>query len=326
MKGKYFFILLCLILLISCKQEPTQQKANLVVQVQNDLKKDQESKTIMPKINLMDVARYSVEGVGPSGASFSPVYDEESKISVLELTPGNWTLTARAYNADGKELAMGSTSCTLTRGKNDVTVLLDTMPGTGTAQISFTWDETISSCTTIKITTIFETDTGVQVTNVKEVNTSEKKAIISQSLAAGSYVVKVQVSDSTGSIGIGAAEALRIVDKTQSIGVIPLTSSGSGLNVVVDNRVASPMQVYLEFTPVDTVVGENITMTVRFNNLPSYVSSSELKYQWFRDGKLMKVGSTTYTITAEQGVHRYDVIVTNTRKGSTSSATTTFTF
>lgn len=320
MKGKSFFILLCIVLLISCRQEPRQQRANLVVKLQDEVVGAQGAKTIMPKFNLMEAVRFSIEGAGPGGSSFSPVYSEGSEISVSELTLGEWTITARAYNADGKELAMGSAACTLVRGENSVTVVLDTIPGTGTAQISFTWEETISSCATIKITTIFETDTGAQVKNEKEVKTSEKKAVITQSLAAGSYVVKVQVSDDSGSIGVGAAEALRIVDKTQSIGVIPLASSGSGVTVAVESKVASPMQMYLEYTPKSPVVGQTLTLKVNFSSLPSYVASSDLKYQWYRDGVLMKVGSATYSFKAEQGVHRYDAIVTNTRKGSTSSA------
>lgn len=327
MKGKFYLVLLCTFLvlaLVSCKQEPVQQKANLIVMLKNDAQNAQGAKTIMPKLNLMEVKRYSVEGNGPSGMSFAPVYGDETEISVSELTPGEWTLTARAYNAEGKELARGSSVCTLVRGDNSVTVALDTIPGTGTAQISFTWDETISSSSKITITTTFETDTGSQTVNVKEANTSDKKAIITQSLAAGSYVVKVQVSDSSGKIGIGAAEALRIVDNTQSIGVIPLASAGSAMAVAVEYMVAEPMQVYIEYTPKTVILGQQVTMKVNLNNLPSYVASSDLKYQWYRDGKLMKIGSATYSITAEQGVHRYDAIVTNTRKGSTSSATVTF--
>lgn len=323
MKGKYFFILACLILLVSCRQEPKQQKANLVVSVENEVASAEDSKTIMPKLNLMDAVRFSVEGIGPSGIGFAPVYGDGTKISVSELAPGQWTITARAYNADGKELAMGSTTCTLNRGENSVTVVLDTIPGTGTAQISFTWDESISSSTTIKISTTFQSDVGTSIKNEKEVNTREKKTIITQSLPAGSYVVKVEVSDEKGKIGIGAAEALRIVDNTQSIGVIPLVSSGSGMTVYIENKVASPMQVYLDYTPKALVVGERITLKVSFNNLPSYVNSSDLKYQWYKDGVLMTVGNATYSFAAEKGVHRYDAIVTNTRRGSTSSASMT---
>ena len=320
MKGKFFIIVLCIFLLVSCGQEPVQQKANLVVKVQSEAT----AKTIMPKLNLMEVTRYSVEGTGPSGASFSPVYGEEDEIAVSELAPGTWTITAKAYNADGKELARGSSTCALERGSNNVSVVLDTIPGIGTAQISYTWDETISSSSEITITTVFENEAGEKTTNAKKVNTSEKKTIITQSLAAGSYVVKVEVSDETGKIGIGAAEALRIVDKTQSIGVIALVSVGSNLTVSIENNVATPMQVYLDYSPKSPVVGETLALKVCFNNLPSYVSSTDLKYQWYRDGKLMKIGSTSYTIKAEQGAHRYDVIVTNARKGSTSSATVTF--
>ena len=320
MKGKFFIIGLCILLLVSCRQEPVQQKANLVVKVQSEAT----AKTIMPKLNLMEVTRYSVEGTGPSGASFSPVYGEGDEIAVSELAPGTWTITAKAYNADGKELARGSSTCALERGSNNVSVVLDTIPGIGTAQISYTWDETISSSSEITITTVFENEAGEKTTNAKKVNTSEKKTIITQSLAAGSYVVKVEVSDETGKIGIGAAEALRIVDKTQSIGVIALVSVGSNLTVSIENNVATPMQVYLDYSPKSPVVGETLALKVCFNNLPSYVSSTDLKYQWYRDGKLMKIGSTSYTIKAEQGAHRYDVIVTNARKGSTSSATVTF--
>ncbi len=323
MKGKYFFILLCLVLLVSCGQEPKQQKANLVVRVENEEVSAEDAKTIMPKLNLMDAVRYSIEGIGPSGIGFAPVYGDGPKISVSELAPGQWTITAHAYNADGKELAMGSTVCTLNRGENNVTVVLDTIPGTGTAQISFTWDESISSSTTIKISTIFQPDIGTPIKNEKEVNTREKKTIITQSLPAGSYVVKVEVSDEKGKIGIGAAEALRIVDNTQSIGVIPLVSSSSGVTVSIENKVASPMQLYLDYSPKGVVEGEWITLKVNFNNMPSYVNSTDLKYQWYKDGVLMTAGYSSYSFTAEKGVHRYDAIVTNTRKGSTSSASMT---
>ena len=321
MKEKIIFTLLALALcltLASCEHELATQKASLTVKLENEV-----SKTIMPKQNLLQITRYSIEGSGPGDTGFSPVYGENAEVSVSELAPGSWTITARAYNAEGMELAQGTASCTLERGENNVTVVLDTIPGTGTAQIAFTWDETISSSSTIKIITTFESDAGVKITNQKVANTSEKKTTITQSLTAGSYVVSVQVSDSSGSIALGAAEALRIVDKTQSIGVIPLVSSGSGVKVEIENQVATPMQVYIDYTPKVPVVGQTVTLKVNLNEMPSYATSSDLKYQWYKDGVLMKVGSATYSITAEKGIHRYDAIVTNTRKGSTSSATVT---
>ncbi len=321
MKEKVFIALLALILAItlaSCEHEMNSQKASLTVKLENET-----AKTIMPKQNLLSIARYSVEGSGPNGTGFSPVYGENAEVSVSELTPGSWTITARAYNAEGMELAQGTSSCTLERGENNVTVVLDTIPGTGTAQIAFTWEDTISSCSTIKITATFESDSGVKITNEKNVNTSEKKTTITQSLAAGSYVVKVQVTDASGKIALGAAEALRIVDKTQSIGVITLASVGSGGAIAIENNVATPMQIYIDYTPKVPVVGQTVTLKVNWNELPVGVSSSDLKFQWYKDGVLAKVGSSTYTLTAEKGIHRYDAIVTNALKGSTSSATVT---
>lgn len=321
MKQRIIIALLSLVLcfcLASCDQEMTSQKASLVIKLQSAT-----AKTIMPKQNLLNVVKYSVEGKGPGNSEFSPVYGEGEEVSVSELTPGEWTITARSYNAEGEQLAMGSTTCSLSRGGNSVTVVLDTIPGTGTAQIAFTWDQTISSCNKIKIITTFVTENGTQTENVKEANTADKKATITQSLPAGSYVVRVEVSDSNGKAGIGAAEALRIVDNTQSIGVIALASVGSGLKVDIENKVAIPMQVYLDYTPKVPVEGEKVTLTVKCDSLPDYVNSTDLKFQWYRDGVLVKVGSSSYELKAESGIHRYDAVVTNARKGSTSSATVT---
>jgi hypothetical protein len=322
MKQKVYLVFLTLVLfltLVACQPEARPQKASLTISLESAT-----AKTIMPKQNLLSVTRYSVEGIGPNGASFSPVYSEGSEVSVSELTPGQWTITARSYNAEGVQLAMGTITCTLSRGGNSVTVVLDTIPGTGTAQIAFTWDQTLSSCSEIKITAMFETDSGVQAEKEIKANTANKKATLTQELPAGSYVVRVQVTDSSGNVGIGAAEALRIVDNTQSIGVIPLASVGSGLNVAIENKVAIPMQIYIDYTPKVPIVGESLTLTVKWDSLPDFVSASDLKFQWYRDGVLMKVGSASYSLKAEQGIHRYDAVVTNARKGSTSSATVTF--
>ena len=318
---KVLIALLALVLtltLVSCEHELSTPKASLIVKLE-----EQSGKTIMPKQNLLQITRYSVEGSGPEGASFSPVYGDTAQISVLELAPGRWTLTARGYNSQGQELARGTANCTLASGENSVTVALDTIPGTGSVQLAFTWETSISTAATIKITTSFESEAGVKVTNVKTANTADKKTTITQSLAAGSYVVRVQVSDSTGQISFGAAEALRIVDNTQSVGVVKLASAGSSLTLAIENQVANPLQIYLDYTPKAPVVGSKVTVSVKWNELPSYVTSSDLNYQWYKDGVLMQVGSATYTFTAVKGLHRYDVIVTSSRKGSTSSASMT---
>lgn len=321
MKKKVFFALLALVLclmLASCEPEQTSQKANLVVQL-----KDEVSKTIMPKQNQLSVTRYSIEGSGPGGISFAPVYGDTAQLSVSELAPGSWTLTARAYNAEGKNLAQGSTNCTLARGPNNVSVVLNSIPGAGSVQIAFSWEDTISSSSTIKITTTFELEGGGKTVNEKTVSTSDKKTTITQTLTAGSYVMRVEVSDSSGKIGIGAAEALRVVDNTQSIGVVKLASTGAGMVVSLENQVSNPMQIYLDYSPKAPVAGESIKLIAKYDELPSYVTSSDLRFQWYKNGVLQSVGSSSLTLKAEAGVHRYDVIVSNSRKGSTSSATLT---
>ena len=231
---KVLFTMLALVmvlLFVSCEHELTSHKASLIV-------------NLVPKQSLPQLARYSVEGTGPEGASFSPVYGGTGQISVSELTPGSWTLTARGYNSQGQELARGISSSTLVSGENSVVVTLDAE--TGTEGLDLFQDEEESA------------------------------------------------------------------------------STEPSMTLAIDNKMANPMQVYLDYTPKAPVAGQKITLTAKLQQLPSYVKNTDLKYQWYKDGVLMQVGNTSFTHTLEKGLHRYDVIVTNGLKGATSSATVTF--
>ena len=231
---KVLFAMLALVmvlLFVSCEHELTPHKANLIV-------------TLVPKQNSQKITRYCVEGSGPEGASFSPVYGGTAQISVSELTPGSWTLTARGYNSQGQELARGIASSTLVSGENNVVVTLDAETG---------------------------------------------------------------------------AEGLDLFQDDEES-----ASTEPSMTLAIDNKMANPMQVYLDYTPKAPVAGQKITLTAKLHQLPSYVKNSDLKYQWYKDGVLMQVGNTSFTHTLEKGLHRYDVIVTNGLKGATSSATVTF--
>ncbi len=238
---KVLFAMLALVIIllfVSCEHELTSHKARLIV-------------TLVPNQNSQKITRYCVEGTGPDGASFSPVYGGTGQISVSELTPGSWTLTARGYNSQGQELARARASCTLESGENSVVVTLDA---------------------------ISETENG-----------------------------------ETGAEGLDLFQ-----DEKESASTEP------SMTLAIDNKMANPMQVYLDYTPKAPVAGQKITLTAKLHQLTSYVKNSDLKYQWYKDGVLMQVGNTSFTHTLEKGLHRYDVIVTNGLKGATSSATVTF--
>ena len=285
------------------------------------------SRTIMPSEALMEVRKYSVSGTGPSGASFGPLFSSESLLSVQDLAVGTWTVTARALNAENNELASGSAVLNLERGENRATVVLDEITGNGTLQLDFSWNEDISDDEFIRIQTSVEDSGGNRTTKTKEVLLSDGTTSLVLNLEAGSYILSVQVLDSSGSIGVGATDAVRIVSNTRSRGEVvlrtanPVSSQRAGTEITLRNEVGSPMSFYIDYYPKNPGKGKTMTLVATTSVLPEGVRPSDLVFSWYKDGVHQYTGASyTYSMVSESGVHRYDVIVRSNMEGTMCGA------
>lgn len=273
------------------------------------------ARTIAPKPNLMSVSSYSVQGVGPNGASFGPVYSKQSSLSANGLVPGYWTIVATAYNPNGNELLEGSVSCVLSGGSNRVEVPLDSLPGEGVVQVSFKWDASLSSAKSLRITASFEDSQGRLFLETLDVSMSSRSALLQRSLPAGSYVLTVRIDDSQG-LSRGCAEAIRIVCGETSIGVVNVGDASSGLEIVLNGHVGTPIPVYAKCKPT----GTGFLLSANCDSLPYGVSASSLKFRWYRDGEAVGFAQTLDIPSSGAG-HRYDVVVSCNVAGTTGSAT-----
>ena len=329
MKLKMFLGLLIIIavsvVLVSC-QEENAESTKLSIRLSD---KSMDSRTIMPASALMQTRKYIVSGTGPGNASFGPIQSLDSTITVDNLSVGQWTITARAVNAEDKDLACGSGEFFIGRGQNDVTLVLDQMPGSGTIQLDLSWDGDITYLENISLEVSIQDISGNEVYCVtRESNTDSEGISVMIPLDAGSYLVSVLVSDQDGSLGVGAADAVRIIKGTVSKGTMHLQASNTNYigkpSFVLDNRVGDPMAFYLDYSPKDISVGDQVTLSAVCENLDSSIDSSSLAYQWFRDGVLLHEGSSsTYKVSATRGLHRYDVIVRSNVLGTMCGASMT---
>ena len=327
MKLKMFLSLLIVIIvasvfMVSCQEEsPGGTSTKLSIRLSDNRS---EARTIMPASALMQTRKYIVSGTGPGSEKFGPIHSLDSTITVDNLSVGRWTISARAVNAEDNDLAYGSGEFDIGRGQNEVTLVLDQMPGNGQFLLNLTWDEEITYLDSITLHVSIQDVLGNEIYSVsRETGTDSEGVSVLIPLDAGCYLVSVCVSDEDGSLDVGAADAVRIIKGTTTTGTLNLQGSKpvGKPSLVFDNKVGSPMAFYLDYSPKTISAGNTLTLNARYDSLDSSIDTSSLVYQWFRDGVLLGSGSVaTYEITAIQGLHRYDVIVRSSVLGTMCGA------
>ena len=326
MKRKAYFIVfatLIILLAMSCRNSVEGGRTRLSIHIEQD-----SSRTIMPSQTLMETRKFSVSGTGPDGSSFGPLLSTDSELSVSDLVPGIWTITAKALNAENNELASGSGQCNISAGANEATIVLDTIAGNGTLELDFRWNDDISDDEQLRISISIESSDGTVIARNRDVITSLGQDSVVLTLNAGCHVLSVQVSDSHGKLGVGATDAVRIVSNTRSSGVVELQTSKpvihSGTIISIENAVGNPMNFYIDYYPKSPSKGQKVTLKACSSSIPDDIDAEDLSFQWYKDGVLLRnADGFNYAITAEQGVHRYDVIVNSRKEGTMCGASLT---
>ena len=312
-----------LIIAISCNADEGSVQTRLQIRIEED----GASRTIMPAQTLMEIAKYSVSGTGPDGASFGPVLSSENTMSIQDLVAGTWEISAKALNVENNEIASGSGTFEISQGDNSAVVVLDRMEGAGSLQLDFTWDSSICSESMMRISITLDDSKGGVITKTRDVPTSDCSTSVVMNAPAGSHILSVKVLDSRGFIGIGATDAVRIVSNTRSAGSVRLETyrpqpSGSGTEVSLQNNIGFPMSFYIDYSPKNPVRGRSVTLLACYDSLPAGINVKDLIFQWYKDGEVRQLDKTgSFTITAESGLHRYDVIVRSPVEGTMCGAT-----
>ena len=326
MKRKALILVLAIMVILlamSCRNSVEGGRTRLSIHIEQD-----SSRTIMPSQTLMETRKYSVSGTGPDGSSFGPLLSTDSELSVTDLVPGIWTITAKALNAENNELASGSGQCSISAGANEATIVLDTIAGNGTLELDFRWNDDISDDEQLRISISIESSDGTVIARNRDVITSQGQDSVVLTLNAGCHVLSVQVSDSHGKLGVGATDAVRIVSNTRSSGVVELQTSKpvihSGTTISIENAIGNPMNFYIDYYPKSPSKGQKVTLKACSSSIPDDIDAEDLSFQWYKDGVLLRnADGFNYAITAEQGVHRYDVIVNSRKEGTMCGASLT---
>ncbi len=320
-------VLLLASLLASCSENPGTTTMKLV------LSTDQNSggRTLLPEdSSVLDVTKYSVSGTGPHGGKFTKNSDVSS-VEVEGLATGSWTVIAKGLNRDGTELITGSATFELSSSSDPVTIVMDTLVGTGSFKMVLDW----SLCDVAKpsvVVYLSGSEADSQETTIPAtLNKDSMTATVSESLASGSYRIRAVLMDGQQQVA-GLVEALRISNGSRTSGsyTFHLDSEGPSSLTYMNDASGAPLRGSLSVTNDNGLFYDGVSYSCAFSFAePSEVDVREMKIEWYYDGILVKSqdmekGGSTYDIDARIGAHRLDAVVYNKIAGSTGSASYTF--
>lgn len=321
-------LLSALVLLASCSENPGTTTMKLVLTTAPEAG----SKTLLPdNSSLLDVTKYTVTGVGPNGKTFTKSSDSGS-ISIEGLTIGEWSVTAKGLNSANTELVSGTTTFTLTSKAIPQTIVLDTLIGTGTFSLVMDWSLCDVADPKMDVYLTGPDMSSDEVAIPITLNMDKKTATVSESLASGSYKLRVVLKDGNVQVA-GFVEAVRISNGTVTSGSHSFLFNELGPNVLTYFRDATgtPIKGSLSVlgNPEEYTADHEYRFIFSFDE-PDKVDADGLTIDWYYDGSVVasaalgKTGSS-FDVSPKPGVHRVDAIVYNKLLGSTGSAYYSFT-
>lgn len=320
-------VLFLALLLASCSENPGTTTMKLV------LSTDQESggRTLLPEdSSVLDVTKYSVSGVGPHGGKFTKNSDVSS-VEVEGLATGSWTVIAKGLNRDGTELITGSATFELSATSDPMTIVMDTLVGTGNFKLVLDWSLCDVSVPSVAVYLSGSETDSEETTIPATLNKDSMTATVSETLASGSYRIRAVLMDGQQQVA-GMVEALRISNgaRTSASYTFHMDSEGPSSLTYMTDAAGAPLRGSLAVETENGLFYDGLSYSCSFSFAePSEVDARDMVIEWYYDGTLVKSqdldrGGSTYDFTAKIGAHRLDVVVYNKNAGRTGSATYTF--
>ena len=311
-------VLVCLVctalFLFSCKAN-VEERSTLTLSMETEAF---ENKSITPSGESLQVSRYMVSGEGPDNSHFSNL-STKSSITVSGLLIGEWTIHAIGQNANGVNMVEGSTTLQLKPEPTTATVILNTLKGTGTIDLTINWDENLISNPSFELT--ITNQNGTVTVPTLDTTTLRDGYIhfVGNTFSAGSYQVSGKLLSGTQKTA-GFAEAVRVLDGLSSTAEISLNLNKTNelpSTITLVNNLGTPVECTISGLEPEMAAGVSATAAIETS------SAEDLTISWFLDGEEVGNG-LSYTFTPDLGTHRLDVIAKGTLPGSTGSGSIEF--
>jgi 6-phosphogluconolactonase (cycloisomerase 2 family) len=304
------------VLVAGCKTQP--DSADMHIQIESPLPDSSVSAkntTNTPDTSL-EIDYYEITGKGPDATEFQ-ISTQSSQTTIPGLPLGDWEVSVIAFSVENVGLGYGDSVITLTSSEQNGTIFVEEFFGTGSADITVTWDEsqTINPQFNAYIRPSGSTDPSDLLTpTASSAGTATYQL---DDYASGAYLFQAELI-SDGMLTGGAAEILRITDGqvTTSSLKIQFNDLMVSMQMTLNDNMEKPVSGSITGVPLTAAAGEELMVT--FTPDSDSVQTG-LWYQWYVNGQYVTDGNPISYIPNE-GVQRLDVLVSTSKVGSDGSA------
>ena len=277
-----------------------------------------ELNTILPPISMEPVS-YLIVGYGPFGDTFSTDTGETS-IEIDELQIGEWTVVVSASNDAATIVGLGEATATVRTGEvASVPIRILPIDGTGTFDLSLSWDDLLVDIPTVDGNLLTFDSTNI----VLDFDIGPGTAVHNSGLLdSGYYSLVVQLKDN-GILVTGAVEIVRIVAGQITSGGFDFTNlnqPGGGIIVNITPELDDPIPVTMSGQLNEVPFGGSMTVDT---SVPPEVGG--VIVAWYING-IAKATGPSYVAGADldPGYYRLDATAFSIDGRRGGSATATF--
>ena len=272
---------------------PVAQKGSVVL-VFNDAR----ARTIVPDINL-DIDHHVVSFVRTGYQTVTrSVGGAAAESEAVSLVPGPWDVTVDTLNKQGDFIGAGAAEVLVAaRQTTSVTVAIRSIEGNGVLSLSADLSQ-IDIASPAIIGKLLSGATGAVIPITFTDDGS--KWVWASDVAAGSYLLELDLTDSHTSVARYVNTVLIVSDRTTNAAVTFRTAGGSIVVQLVD-EITRPIAITLG--GVQPTLGPGDSMNVTASTAVAVDS-----YHWFLDG--LEVGTDAQMVTVGPGLKAGDYLLT----------------
>jgi len=247
--------------------------------------------------------------VGPNGKTFSK--DSSSKsITIDGLAMGTWTISASGYNSDSVKIVSGSKTFLFDNSSSSVSVQMSTCSGTGSLQISLSWDSKIAD-SKLKISMLKD---GEKTEDIISISSGSSSYTYSKSnLDSGTYLLIAQIY-SNDSLVAGMTEVTSIINNKTTSGSISLKAASGSVSYQSSSSYFSGQFAVSGCTSLPSELEANKSLQISYVLNNKTLNNSNLTWAWYLNGTLVSNSSTYSPASMDIGDYILSVVVSNSIK------------
>ncbi|HOV93624.1 MAG TPA: hypothetical protein PLT87_01950 [Spirochaetales bacterium] len=233
---------------IKLQLEPSLAAALQVGGTKTLQKKDGQSnsKSIMPS-DEWKIAKYTIDGLNTDGSTISLTSIDGN--ANVDLKPGEWTFSLKAFTAAGLEVASSTQTVKLQPSRSaTITATLLPIQGEGSLQLTITSGYQLGATDSINGALVYLGLPGypkpASTSQIPITVTSAQNIYTSSSIPAGYYELNLKITDEYGNSVAGLADVVLVLTGLQTKGTCNVEVGNSGTTFspqTVDVRLLPPL-------------------------------------------------------------------------------------